>query len=110
MVGATERSAAQAKPAASLDIEGEPSRAVHGEGHGSGEDPGDAAARDSPAYEGAERSEGGGGNWRDPPRPERVRGARGRALSYNRCGAGKWAGRWEGVGGGRSTGRAGRTT
>jgi hypothetical protein len=46
---ATERSVAEAKPAASLDIEGEPSRAVHGEGHGSGEDPGDAAAKDSSA-------------------------------------------------------------
>src|SRR2546421_8267421 len=49
VVGATERSAVQAKPAASVDIEGEPSRVVHGEGHGSGEDPGGAAARDSPA-------------------------------------------------------------
>src|SRR3954454_8589519 len=47
--GATERSVAQAKPAASLDIEGEPSRAAHGEGHGSGEDPGSAAVRDSSA-------------------------------------------------------------
>jgi hypothetical protein len=46
---ATERSVTRVKPAASLDIEGEPSRAVHGEGHGSGEDPGSAAARDSPA-------------------------------------------------------------
>src|SRR3954452_18931407 len=46
---AAERSVAEAKPAASLDIEGEPSRAAHGEGHGSGEDPGGAAARDSSA-------------------------------------------------------------
>src|SRR6476620_822614 len=46
---ATERSVTRVKPAASLDIEGEPSRAVHGEGHGSGEDPESAAARDSPA-------------------------------------------------------------
>jgi len=43
------RSVARAKTAASLDIEGEPSRASHGEGHGSGEGPGGAAARDSPA-------------------------------------------------------------
>ena len=46
---ATERSVTRVKPAASLDIEGEPSRAVHSEGHGSGEDPGDAAAKDSSA-------------------------------------------------------------
>src|SRR4029453_11108875 len=38
---ATERSVARAKPAASLDIEREPSRAVHGEGHGRGEDTGE---------------------------------------------------------------------
>src|SRR3954468_23441639 len=31
-------------------------------------------------------------------------------LSYNRCGAGKWIGCREGVGGGRSTDRAVRTT
>jgi hypothetical protein len=43
------RSVAEAKPAASLDIEGEPSRATHGEGHGSGEEPGGAAVMDSPA-------------------------------------------------------------
>jgi hypothetical protein len=30
--------------------------------------------------------------------------------SYNRCGAGKWTGCREGVGGGRSTDRAERTT
>jgi hypothetical protein len=36
--GATERSVAGAKPAVSLEIKGEPSGAVHGEGHGSGED------------------------------------------------------------------------
>ena len=30
--------------------------------------------------------------------------------SYNRCGAGKWIGCREGVGGGRSTDRAERTT
>ena len=65
------RSVAEAKPAASLDIEGEPSRAVHGEGHGSGEEPGGAAVRDSPGYEGAERMNTDGGNWGDPPRPKR---------------------------------------
>jgi hypothetical protein len=32
------------------------------------------------------------------------------SLSYNRCGAGKWIGRREGVGGGRSTDRAVWTT
>src|SRR5215211_8905404 len=73
---------------ASLDIEGEPSRAVHGEGHGSGEDPGGAAARDSSAYEGAERSEGGGGNWGGLPGPSALRTAW-KPPSYNRCGAGK---------------------
>jgi hypothetical protein len=31
-------------------------------------------------------------------------------LSYNRCGAGKWIGCREGVGGGRSTDRVVRTT
>lgn len=31
-------------------IKGEPSRANHGEGQGSGEDPGSAAAKNSPAY------------------------------------------------------------
>lgn len=47
--GAIERSVTRVKPAASLDIEGEPSRAAHGEGHGSGEDPESAAVKDSPA-------------------------------------------------------------
>src|SRR4029077_16720400 len=65
------RCVTRVNPAASLDIEGEPSRAVHGEGHGSGEDPGSAAARDSSAEEGAERSDGDGGNWGGPPRPKR---------------------------------------
>jgi len=32
------------------------------------------------------------------------------SLSYNRCGAGKWIGCREGVGGGHITDRAGRTT
>jgi hypothetical protein len=51
----------------------------------------------------------GGGNWRGPPRPKHAAmGADG--SSYNRCGAGKWIGCREGVGGGRSTDRAVRTT
>ena len=37
------RSAAEAKPAASFQIWGDPSRATHGEGHGKREEPGRAA-------------------------------------------------------------------
>ena len=40
-----------------------------------------------------------------PSPAEAGSGARRPALPYNRCGAGKWAGCREGVGGGRSTGR-----
>ena len=40
----------QAKPAASLVVEEEPSPAVQGEGHGRGEDPGSAAPKNLPAY------------------------------------------------------------
>ena len=43
------------------------------EGHGSGVEPGSAAVRDSPAYRGAERIQGGGGNWGGPPRPDGLR-------------------------------------
>jgi hypothetical protein len=57
-----------------------------------------------PAYEGSERSEGGGGNWGDPPRPDGpVDGCCRSVASYNRCSAGKWSACREGVGGGRST-------
>jgi hypothetical protein len=37
-----------------------------------------------PGVEGAERSEGDGGNWGDPPRPGGLRCRRSHAGSYNR--------------------------
>jgi hypothetical protein len=63
-----------------------------------------------PGVEGVERAEGGGGNWGGPPRISGLRNPVGQAASYNRRGAGKWAARREGVGGGHSTDRAGWTT
>src|ERR1700739_4249865 len=39
----------EATPAASLGVKTVPSRGNHGEGHGSGEDPGDAAVKDCAA-------------------------------------------------------------
>jgi hypothetical protein len=103
---ANQRSVAVAKPAASLDIEEEPSQAVHGEGHGSGEEPGSAAAKDSSARN-VETVAAGTGEAL--PGRSVLRVAR-TGSSYNRCGAGKWIGCWEGVGGGRNTDRAVRTT
>src|SRR5262249_39257613 len=45
-----------------------------------------------------------------PSPARRLRGGVGRVASYNGWWAGKWAGRREGVGGGRSTARADGTT
>ncbi len=50
-----------------------PSPLDRGEGHGSSEEPGSAAVRDPPGVGGAECIEGGGGNWRGPPRPGSLR-------------------------------------
>jgi hypothetical protein len=63
-----------------------------------------------PGVGGVERSEGGGGNWGGPPRLGGLRSPAGAAVPYNRRGVGKWVACREGVGGGRSTDRAGRTT
>src|SRR6185437_16052237 len=58
-----------------------------------------------PGVRGAERSDGGGGNWGGPPRPGGCGEHRSEAP-YNRWVAGKSVVCREGVGGGRSTGRA----
>ena len=61
-----------------------------------------------PGVEGAERSEGDGGNWGGPRWPSDC-GVRWSAASYNRA-TGKGTAGQQGVGGGRSTDRAGWTT
>jgi hypothetical protein len=53
--------------------QGVPSPEWKGEGQGSGEEPGSAAVKDSPASGAGERSDSGGGNWRGLPRPSRLR-------------------------------------
>jgi hypothetical protein len=58
--------------------------------------------------EGAERLEGDGGSWGGPRWPGDC-GVRRSAASYNRA-TGKGTVSQQGVGGGRSTDRAGRTT
>ncbi|MGH3429771.1 MAG: hypothetical protein ACRDQZ_19745 [Mycobacteriales bacterium] len=42
------------------------------------------ALKDSPASGAGERSDSGGGNWRDPPRPSRLRKGGWSAVTYNR--------------------------
>ena len=56
-----------------------------------------------PGVEGVERSDGGGGNWGDPPRPGGAAVCCRSVASYNRVILGKWATGREGVGGGRIT-------
>jgi hypothetical protein len=62
-------------------------------------DPG-ARPEEPPGVRGAERREGGGGNWGGPPRPAACELSRRSVLSYNRPQAGKGNGCREGVGGG----------
>lgn len=44
----------------------------------------ECSPEEPPGVEGAERSEGDGGNWGGPPRPGGLRKAAGRTLPYNR--------------------------
>jgi hypothetical protein len=64
----------------------------------------DCSSEELPGVEGVERSDGGDGNWGDPPRPDGLRCWCCRSMaSYNRATLGKWAASREGVGGGRIT-------
>ena len=52
----------------------------------------DCSPDELPGVEGVERSDGGGGNWGDPPRPDGLRCWCCRnAASYNGATLGKWA-------------------
>lgn len=53
---------------------------IHSEGHRSGDDPGDADVKDSPAREGAESLDGGGGKLGGPSQPKRTASLCGRAC------------------------------
>ena len=59
---------------------------------------------------GVERSDGGGGNWGDPPRPDWRCGVLVGAWRPITGDPGKWIAGRVGVGGGRSTAGAERTT
>jgi len=105
----------QAKPAASLEAllsgggQGEPSPGIRGEGHGSGEDPGGAAAKNSPAYGAWNVQKVATGTGEALPGPMVCETNHRSVEPYNRY-AGKWASSRVGVGGGRSTDRAEWTT
>jgi hypothetical protein len=62
-----------------------------------------------PGVWGAERIEGGGGNWGGPPRPGDLRNRVTGAWRPITGDPGKWMAGRVGVGGGRSTGGAERT-
>jgi hypothetical protein len=63
-----------------------------------------------PGVWGSERSDGDGGNWGGPPRPDNLRIMLLEALRPITDDLGKWVASRAGVGGGRSTDRAERTT
>ena len=55
----------------------------------------DGSREGLPGVWGAERIEGGGGNWGGPPRPGGLRCCRRSVASYNRCAPGSgWLAGW----------------
>jgi hypothetical protein len=83
---------------------------MHGEGHGGGEEPGSAAVRDPPAYGAWNVRIVTAGTGEALPGPVALRVGRWSVAPYKPVHAGKWVACRVGVGGGRSTGGAGRTT
>jgi hypothetical protein len=63
----------------------------------------DRGPEEPPGVWGVERSEGGGGNWGGPPRPDGLRKFAVGATRPITGDPGKWVACWVGVGGGRST-------
>jgi hypothetical protein len=80
-----------------------PSPRIQGEGHGSGEEPGSAAVRDSPAYGARNVSMVAAGTGEALPGPVACGSAAG-AWCPITGDPGKWIAGRVGVGGGRSTG------
>lgn len=82
---------------------------LHGEGHGRGEEPGSAALKNLPAYGALNVWKVAAGTGEALPGPAMLRCFVGATRPITGD-PGKWAWCREGVGSGRSTDRAGRTT
>jgi len=87
----------------------EPSLGIQGEGHGSGEDPGGATVKNSPAHGAWNVQKVATGTGEALPGPVVCESNHRSGEPYNRY-TGKWASSRVGVGGGHSTDRAERTT